>query len=198
MRIALIGATGRIGQRVAQEAIARGSGVTALRRGEVDIFDSVALARAVRHHDAIVSAYRAPSEALLHLLVQVAASVMQAALLAGVPRVLTVGGAGVLLVAPGVRLGDSADFPVALAPQVAAHAAAIAALRATQGVDWTCMVPAAQIGPGTRTGRYRTAVDSLVCQPGGRSVVSYEDFACSVVDELAEVRHPRQVVGVGD
>jgi putative NADH-flavin reductase len=33
-----------------------------LRRGDVDIFDVAALTQAVRGHDALVNAYRAPSE----------------------------------------------------------------------------------------------------------------------------------------
>jgi len=197
MRIALIGATGRIGRLIAQEATGRGHAVTALRRGEPDILDAAALAQAVRQHDALVSAYRPPSDAL-HLLALVAASATQAVRQAGVPRVLTVGGAGVLSVAPGVRLGDTPDFAAALVPQVAAHTAAIAVLRACTDVDWTCMVPPAQIGVGARTGRYRTAVDALVRQADGRSTVSYGDFACAVLDELESPCHSRQVVGVGD
>lgn len=198
MRIALIGATGRLGGEIAREAMARGHTVTALRRGEVDIFDVTALAQALRGHDALVSAYRAPSEDSLHLLATLARCATEAARQAGVLRVITVGGAGVLEVAPGQRLGDQPDFPAALRPQVVAHAAAIAELRASTGVDWTCVVPAAQIAPGPRSARYRVAVDALVRRADGQSTLTDADFACAVLDELETGRHPRQVLGVGD
>lgn len=198
MQLALIGATGRIGRHIAAEAAARGHAVTSLTREVVDIFDRQALARALQGHDAVVSAYGAPTDALLHLLATVATSVTQAARLAGVPRVLTIGGAGVLEVAPGVRLGDTPDFPAALQPKVAAHAAAIGALLASEGVAWTCLVPAAQIGPGAGTGRYRTAVHQLVRQEDGRSTIAYPDFARAVVDVAESRRFVREVVGVGD
>lgn len=198
MKIALIGATGRIGRHIATEAAARGHEVTPLGRGVVDIFDAAALVQAVRGHDAIVSAYGAPTDALLHLLAAVAKSVTAAGRMAGVRRVVTIGGAGVLEVAPGVRLGDTPDFPAALKPKVVAHAAAIAALLASEGVDWTCVVPAAQIGAGERTGRYRTAVNQLVRLEDGRSTVSYADFACAVVGVGESGAFVREVVGVGD
>ncbi|WP_439588934.1 NAD(P)-dependent oxidoreductase [Hydrogenophaga sp.] len=198
MRIALIGATGRLGGQIAREAIARGHTVTALRRGAVDIFDVAALTQAVRGHDALVSAYRAPSEDTLHLLAVVARCAIEAARQAGVRRVLTVGGAGVLEVAPGQRLGEQADFPAALRPQVVAHAAAIDELRASKGVDWTCVVPAARIAPGPRSAQYRTAVGKLVQRADGSSTLTDADFACALIDELETGRHPRQVLGVGD
>lgn len=198
MRIALIGATGRVGRHIAQEAGDRGHCVNALRRGDVEIFDAAALARAVQGHDALVSAYGAPTDALLYLLATAAKSAIRAARLAGIARVLTIGGAGVLEASPGIRLGDTSDFPAALRPKVVAHAAAIDALRASVDVDWTCVVPAARIEAGPRIGRYRTAVDTLVRQSDGRSTISYADFACAVLDELEVPRHSRQVLGVGD
>ncbi|MDR3453049.1 MAG: NAD(P)H-binding protein [Rhodoferax sp.] len=210
MKIAIIGAGGKVGRPIAQEAQDRGHEVIALLRpnalgpsalaraaGAVDIFDSLDLARAVRGCDAIVSAYGAPAGAL-QLLPAVAASVVSAARQAAVRRVLLVGGAGILEVAPGVRLADTPGFPAALMPKVKAHADAIAVLRRAADLDWTCVAPAAQIGPGARSGRYRTAVDALVADEAGRSCISYGDFACALLDELQACRYPRQLLGVGD
>lgn len=104
MRIALIGATGRVGRHIAQEAGDRGHSVNPLRRGDVEIFDAAALARAVQGHDALVSAYGAPTDALLYLLATAAKSAIRVARLAGIARVLTIGGAGVLEASPGIRL----------------------------------------------------------------------------------------------
>jgi putative NADH-flavin reductase len=208
VKIALIGATGRVGGHVAREAQDRGHEVLALVRGLspllpesiagriVDIFDPTRQAQAVRGADAIVSAYGAPADALQQL-AAVAASMVGAARQAGLKRVVAVGGAGVLEVAPGLRLGDMPDFPEALKPKVAAHAAAMAVLRDAPDLDWTCLVPASQIGSGPRIGRYRSAVDMLVSDVKGHSSISYSDFACALVDEMGACRHPRQVVGVG-
>lgn len=210
MKITLIGATGKVGRHIVREAQERGHEVTALVRGPssgaatlsatariVDIFDAEEVADAVRGDDAIVSAYGAPADAL-HLLAAVAASVVKAARQAGLRRVVLVGGAGGLEVAPGVRLADTPDFPAALQLKVAAHTDAIAVLRAADDLDWTCVAPAVQIGPGERTGRYRSAVDALVVDAQGRSRISYADFACALLDELQACSHSRQVLGVGE
>lgn len=207
MKIALVGIRGRIGRHLAREALARGLQVLGLvREGAtapdvatpvriIDLFDAAGLAEAVRGQDAVVSAYGAPADAP-QLLAEATACIVEAARAAGIRRVLTVGGAGGLQVRPGVRLADTADFPAALLPKVKAHGDAVAVL-AGSGLDWTCIAPAAQIGPGERTGRYRLAVGALVTDPSGRSSISYEDFACALLDELEGAGHPCQVIGVG-
>jgi putative NADH-flavin reductase len=40
------------------------------------------------------------------------------------------------------------------------------------------------------------ATTALVRDAAGRSTLSYEDFACAVIDELQAARHLRQLVGV--
>jgi putative NADH-flavin reductase len=202
MKIALIGSAGKVGRHLAREALARGHEVLALLRPggsqrdasvatrAVDVFDAPTLAEAVRGQDAIVSAYGAPADAP-HLLPAATAAIVQAAQAAGVHRLVTVGGAGGLEVRPGVRLADTDGFPAVLLPKVKAHADAVAVLQES-GVHWTCVAPAAQIGAGERSGRYRVAVGALVSNS-----ISYPDFACALLDELEADRHPRQVVGTG-
>ena len=209
MKVALIGATGKVGRPIAQEAVARGHEVLALLRPkssllegrsisarEVDIFDAHALGEAVRGCDAIVSAYGAPAQSL-HLLAAAAESIVKAARQAGVRRIVLVGGAGGLEVAPGVRLADTPDFPATLQPKVVAHSDAISVLRAADDLDWTCVAPAAQIGLGDRIGRYRSASGRLVADAKGQSCISYADFACAVLDQLESDLNVRQVLGIG-
>jgi putative NADH-flavin reductase len=209
VKIALIGATGRIGGHLLREARERGHDVLALVRPgvatagspvpthSVDIFQPAELAEALRGQNAVVSAYGVPTDALLHLLPAAAAAIVRAARLAGVRRVVTVGGAGMLHVSPGIRLADTPDFPAALQPKVVAHEQAVAALREATDLDRTCVAPAAQIGPGGRSGRYRVAVGALVRDAQGRSAISFEDFAIALLDELEQARHLREVIGVG-
>lgn len=195
MKLALVGATGRVGSHLAREALARGHALRTCSRDEVDLFDSGALAHVLRGQDALLSAYGAPPDAPQRL-VDATRSLVRAAQAAGVRRVLTVGGAGGLEIAPGQRLADTPGFPPDLQAKVQAHEEAVQVLLHS-GLDWTCLAPAAQIGPGERTGRYRLAVAALVRDAQGRSSISYPDFALAVLDELAAGRHPRQLVGTG-
>jgi putative NADH-flavin reductase len=121
---------------------------------------------------------------------------LQAAGSAGLRRVLTAGGCGILTIPEGGRLADVDGFPAELLPKVVAHEEAVALLTASH-MEWTCLSPPEQIGPGERTGRYRLALAGLVRDATGRSAISYEDFACAVVDELEAARHLRQLMGVG-
>jgi uncharacterized protein len=195
MRIALVGSTGRIGSRIAQEARARGHHVFEVLRAHVDIFDPDALARVLRGNDVLVSAYGAPA-AEPHKLPQATRSLLQAAESAGLQRVLTVGGCGALAVPEGGRLADTDGFPAALLPKVKAHEEAVALLAGSR-MAWTCLSPPEQIGAGDRTGRYRLAAAALVRDAAGRSAISYEDFAIAVVDELERAQHLSQLVGAG-
>lgn len=195
MMIALVGSTGRIGRHVEQEALERGHAVHCLLRTQVDLFDAEALTYALQRQDVLISAYGAPADAP-HLLVTATASLVRAAREAGIGRLITVGGAGGLTVAPDTRLADTHDFPTALLPKVKAHEDAVAVLAAS-GLEWTCIAPAAQIVQGERTGRYRLSVGALVCDMHGRSTISYADFACALVDELEAAHYPGRLVGTG-
>ena len=57
-------------------------------------------------------------------------------------------------------------------------------------LDWTYISPAAEIGPGTRTGHYRVADDALLVDDKGKSYISYEDYAKAVIDEIEHTTHP--------
>jgi uncharacterized protein len=195
MRIALIGSTGRIGSRIAHEARARGHHVREVLRGDVDLFDAPALASALRGSDVLVSAYGAPAGEP-DKLPQATRSLVQAAESLELSRVLTVGGCGMLAVPEGGRLADSDGFPQALQPKVKAHEEAVAVLAASR-IAWTCVSPPEQIGPGERTGHYRLLPETLVRDAAGASTISYEDFACAVMDELEAAQHLRRVIGAG-
>lgn len=213
MRIALIGATGRIGRVVLHQSLLRGHPVRALLRPgrdaatlppaatavPLDLFDAEALACALAGIDAVVSAYGAPPDAPPKRLADLAAVLVRAMAHAGVARLVTVGGAGVLETAPGVRLGDAPGFPEALQDKVRAHAEAIDILHgADPTLAWTCVAPAEHIAAVPPTGRWRQEVGRLVRRADGSSRIGYADFATALLDELVQCRHPRQVLGVGE
>ncbi|GAA2317560.1 NAD(P)-dependent oxidoreductase [Streptomyces hawaiiensis] len=203
--IAVLGATGMVGSRVANEASARGHQVIALSRkpaGEnaedpnvtsvaVDANDShtvrEALAGSASHGaaDAVVLTVRTmPVDE--EFLVGTTRTVLDIAAQLEIP-VLVVGGAGALR-SPDDRNLLVADNPAYVPAEIKAVAAAgIAQLRTCQshaGADCVYLSPPALLEPGVRTGRYRRGTDTLLISTDGRSWISAEDLAVAVVDEL--------------
>jgi hypothetical protein len=104
---------------------------------------------------------------------------------AGVRRLVVVGGAGSLEIAPGQRLVDRPDFPPAHKPAALAHARALDEVyRRIEDLDWTCVSPARVTGPGERTGEFRVGGDRLLVDESGESRISIPDFAIAFADEL--------------
>lgn len=206
MHIALIGATGNIGRHIAQEALRRGHAVTALVRRaqplppELDgasiviasLDDRAALAAAVRGHNVLASAYGPGAEAA-DTIPGVAQTLIEVARDAGVQRLLAVGGAGSLEVAPGVQLVDTPNFPDAYKPYALAHRAALQRFQAAADLDWTFYAPAAEIGPGAKRGGVRTQATALLSDAHGHSAISYADYASAFVDEIERPQYLRQV-----
>jgi putative NADH-flavin reductase len=110
-----------------------------------------------------------------------------------VRRVLVVGGAGSLQVAPGLDLVDAPGFPEAWKGVALAHRDALKVWRGPQAaeLEWTYVSPAALIEPGERRGSYRTGTDRLVADEQGNSHISAEDFAIALVDEIEQGNHVR-------
>jgi len=197
--IVLLGATGMIGQRILMEALSRGHHVTAVTRetsrtGEHrqnldyrvgDIFKPETVAAAAVDHDVVVSAYGA-GMGDASLVVKAAHALIEALTRVEPIRLIVVSGAGSLEVKPGLELVDTPDFPAAWKPVALAHREALDVFRKAgfAEFDWTAASPSAVIEPGTRTGKYRTALDQLILDAQGNSRISAEDFAVAVVDEI--------------
>lgn len=197
MRIAIIGAHGNIGSRIASEALRRGHEVTAVARDPSKVaaaegmsvttgnaLDAESITDAVRGQDAVVSAVGVirsgePPETL----VAVARGLVTGLQQAGVKRLLIVGGAGSLEVAPGKMLMDTPEWPAQRQPLSRAHLEAIDVYR-NSGLDWTYVSPPISITPGERTANFRVAGDQLLRDTSGESRISTEDYAVAVVDEL--------------
>lgn len=213
MKIVLFGATGQVGQRIAAEALRRGHEVVgvvrdpsraqspdprvALVRG--DATDPASVASVVAGADAIVGSVspRPGTTGQAPSLVDVARGLIAGLRRAGVKRLVVVGGAGSLEVAPGVALLDTPGFPEAYKPEAEEGRASLAVYRdEAEGLDWTFISPAVVIQPGERTGRYRTTDDQLITDERGDSVISYEDYAVALLDELETPRHVGRRFGV--
>lgn len=210
LKIALFGATGMIGTRIAAEAARRGHQVTALARNparvptdvanlqaaQADLLDATSVAAASSGHDVVASAYAPPQDDLAAL-AQATRSLVEGVRAAGLKRVVVVGGAGSLEVAPGKQLVDTDSFPAAYKPIALAHRDAFDYYRGVTDLDWTFFAPAALIAPGERTGKFRTGANTLLADAQGNSRISAEDYAIAFVDELEQGRFVRQIATVG-
>lgn len=211
MKIALFGATGTLGRRILEEALRRGHTVTALSRqpgrlpprerlkeSAVEATDAASVARAVEGHEAVISAIGPAHDGStpLAMLSDVARALIQGLARARVKRLLIVGGAGSLEVAPGVRLVDTPEFPAAYKALALAHADALPLYQQAAELEWTYVSPAAFIAPGERTGRYRRGGDQLLVGADGQSHISAEDYAIALLDELEQPRAVRRRITV--
>lgn len=200
MKIAIIGATGYTGSKILAEALGRGHEVTAIVRNtnklpahthltaaNGDATDPASLASLLAGNDVVVSAFNPGKDATG----KGTASVVEAVKRAGVGRLVVVGGAGSLEVAPGRRLVDQPDFPAAWKDGALKTAAFLDALRAEPELDWTFVSPAARLSPGERTGTYRVGGDQLMTDESGESRISVEDYAVAMLDEIERPCHRR-------
>ena len=214
MRIVLFGATGNVGRRIIAEALRRGHEVVGVVRDanavgspdprvplvQGDATDAASVARAARGADAVVSAISPrpnprglPAPSLSDAARALIAGVKQA----GVKRLVAVGGAGSLEIAPGQQLVDAQGFPDLWKPEALAHRDALDVYRAeASDLDWTFLSPAAETQAGERTGTYRTTDDRLLTDSAGKSTISFEDLAVALVDELEQPRHVGRRFGV--
>ena len=202
MNVVLYGASGMIGSRVLQELLRRGHTVTAVVRNpekinatgarvvKGDVTDEASVAATAKGADAVISAYN-PPQSDADAIVPATRSLLAGLKKAGVKRLLFVGGAGSLEVAPGVQLVDAPDFPAEWKGISLAHRNVLPILKASD-LEWSYLSPAAVIQPGERTGKFRLGTTRLVTDAKGDSRISAEDYAIALVDELEDPKHLRQ------
>lgn len=203
MRIGIIGATGRAGERIMEEAVQRGHDVTAIVRDvnklqqvginkvEKNIFDI--RSEDLAYFDVVINAFGAPQwdeEAHVrsgHTLIE--------ALKGTTTRLIVVGGAGTLYVDEEgtTKLMDTAQYPKQAYPTAQGQGRNLEELETTENLNWTFISPSEQFDPeGLRTGRYRVGKDHLLQNAAGESYISYADFAIAVLDEVENPRHVKE------
>lgn len=201
-KIAIIGATGRAGSQLLEEALRRGHSVTAIARNtdtlgvrpgvtvkQVDALDAAALRQAISGSDVVISAAHfatVPPEAVINPVKQ-----------AGVKRLLVVGGAGSLLLSGGAKVLDSPGFPEEYKTEASAGSIFLDTLRQEQELDWTFVSPSAEFTETPRTGQFRLGGDELLVNSEGRSWISFADYAIALIDEVETPKHSRQRFTVG-
>ncbi|MGM9735748.1 MAG: NAD(P)-dependent oxidoreductase, partial [Candidatus Cryptobacteroides sp.] len=204
--IVLIGASGFVGSAILNEALLRGHKVTAISRNiekipagnpnlrvvRADATDPDTLAALARGKDAVISAYnpgwgnpRQYEETLENY-----PKIVEGTKKAGVKRLLIVGGAGTLFVAPGLRLVDTGNLPDEWLPGVKSLGEFyLNYLTNEKDIDWVFFSPAGNLGnmgqngPGKRTGKFRLGKDDMIFDENGESFISVEDYAWAMIDE---------------
>jgi len=201
VKIAIVGATGLVGTRIVSESLDRGHEVTAiirnperlpahpkLRAARGDATRPAELASLVAGHDVVISAFNPGGDEGG----TGARSIIDAVKRSGAKRLLVVGGAGSLEIAPGKRLVDQPDFPAQWKDGALRTAAFLDQLRGETELDWAFVSPAAMLAPGERTGHYRVGGDQLLTDSNGESRTSLEDYAAAMLDETERPQHHRR------
>lgn len=209
-KVAVIGATGFVGTQVVKELANRGYFVNALARNTskieesenvkaiaVDVYNTSELSEILKGNDAVISAFNPgwTNPNIFEDFLKGAESIEKAVEESGVKRFITVGGAGSLYVAENLQLIDTPEFPAEIKPGAEAARQYLEMIKKNENLDWTFFSPAIEMHQGTagvRKGTYRTALENPVFDESGRSILSVEDVAVALVDELENNQFVRQ------
>ena len=209
-KVAVIGATGFVGTQVVKELANRGYFVNALARNTskieesenvkaiaVDVYNTSELAEILKGNDAVISTFNPgwTNPNIFEDFLKGAESIEKAVEESGVKRFITVGGAGSLYIAENLQLIDTPEFPTEIKPGAEAARQYLEIIKKNENLDWTFFSPAIEMHQGTagvRKGTYRTALENPVFDENGRSVLSVEDVAVALVDELENGKFVKQ------
>ncbi|QXO15715.1 NAD(P)-dependent oxidoreductase [Vibrio ostreae] len=208
MKVAVFGATGWIGSHIVEEVKAHGHDVVAIARDpskvtaegvevrQFDLSGDAKLASVLVGVDAVIASIGGRAAGNHEIVANTAKNMLEQLPAAGIERLLWVGGAGSLEVAPGIQLFTVPDFPAEYKSESLAQGDALQVFKnSDSAVQWTFICPAAEIFPGDKQGAYRVTVDQFMTDAEGNSRISVADYAAALVDELDSGDHPRQRIG---
>lgn len=200
MRIAIIGASGKAGSFIMEEAVNRGHEVTAIVRDasklkdnsisviEKNIFDLTS--EDLKNFEAVVNAFGASlGEEQAHV---DAGHALIEALKGTNIRAIIVGGAGSLYVdeTKTITVMETPDFPDIFIPTAKGQGRNLQELQETSNIVWTFISPSTVFDArGKRTGSYQSGKDHLLVNARGESYISYADYAIAVLDEIENPQH---------
>ena len=204
MKIALIGAAGKVGSKILKEALDRGHEVTAivhnndvsvnhpkLTKAKGDLLDADGLAQTLKGHDVVICSNNPAKEKEL----DASKSMLKAVKASGVKRLIMVGGAGSMDAAPGTYLIDTPAFPAEIKPYALPMRDFYRDyLKPETGLNWSFFGPAVIFNENDpRTGKYKTQAETILGGPnGGPSVISYADYAAAMIDEVEKPQYGRK------
>ncbi|MEE6187557.1 hypothetical protein PIECOFPK_00066 [Mycovorax composti] len=207
--VAVIGATGFVGSKVVTELVNRGYTVKAIARDisklpqhekiqaiSADVYAEDDLIEKLKGADAVISTFNAgwDNPNLYDDFLKGSRIIERSVEKAGIKRLIVVGGAGSLYI-DGKQIVDGPDFPAAFKPGALAARDYLNEIKKNTTLDWTFFSPAIEMNPttaGQRKGSYRTNTENPVFDENGRSIISVEDVAVVLVDELEKGQFIRQ------
>lgn len=210
MKIAVIGATGFVGSAIVNELKHRGHQITAIARNtekipsaenvtavKADVNNEEELINTVAGHDTVISSYNAgwTNPNLYNDFLEGSKRIQSAVKKAGVQHLFVVGGGGSLHTATGEQFVDLPQFPAEWKPGALAARDYLNVIKEEKELKWTHLSPALEMHQGTsgiRTGKYRKGVDTPVFDENNRSVISVEDMAIAIADEVEQKQHIQQ------
>ncbi|WP_341852679.1 NAD(P)-dependent oxidoreductase [Vibrio vulnificus] len=209
MKIAILGATGWIGSTLVNEARERGHDVIAIARNPnaierddvekrpFDVRQPHNLAQTFQDADYVIAAIGGRANGDHSIVAETAQLLLTQLADVGVKRLLWVGGAGSLEVAPGVKLVTVPEFPEEYKAEALAQSDALDWFRSTSSpLTWTFISPAAEIFPGEKRHQYRVGGDQLLSDDDGKSQISVADYAAALLDVLETNQYLNQRIGV--
>ena len=204
MKIAIIGASGFVGSSILNELANRNHEITAIARNPketanakwvaADIFNIDALAETLKGNDVVISAYNPgwSNPNIYNDAIAGAKAIQEAVKKSGVKRFITIGGAGSLFIAPNVQLIDTPEFPKEIFDGANAARDYLNIIKEEKDLDWAFFSPAIEMHQGTKTGRtgkYRLGLENPVFNEEQRSILSVEDLAVVIADEVESPKH---------
>lgn len=209
MKIAVIGTTGFVGKSITNELINRNHSVTGISRNvkkadtpnlttvSIDVTEVSKLAEILEGSDIVVSAFNAGWENpnIYDDYLKGSKAIQEAVKLAGAKRYIVIGGAGSLYVAEGVQAVDTPDVPEEFKAGATASRDYLNILKNETELDWAFFSPPFEMHPHIKTGRtgkYRLGTDFPVFNDEKVSMLSVEDLAVVIADEIEDQKHHKQ------
>lgn len=206
MKVVVIGATGFVGSHIVNELISRNIQVTGISRNEkvsdknnlkyvaADVKNVEALAEILKQHNVVVSAFGGgwTNPNVYEDFINGSKAIQQAVKQSGVKRFITVGGAGSLYLSDGTQLVDTFPQDNPFLPGAKAARDYLDILKEEKELDWAFFSPAIDMHQGItigRTGKYRLGIDYPVMDDDGKNILSGEDLAVIIADEVENPKH---------
>lgn len=206
MKIAVIGATGFVGSQITNELVNRNLEVLAISRKEntsdksnlqfaqADVTDVATLTETLKGVDVVVNAFSpvASNPNLAEDFMKGSLAIQEAVKNARVKRFIIVGGGGSLLNEEGVAILDTLPQDLPFIPKAQATKAYFDVIKQEKDLDWAYFSPALLMNPTVtigRTGKYRLGTDYPVVNEEGQNILSVEDVAVVIADEVENPKH---------
>lgn len=198
MKIGIIGATGKSGKKLTQEAIKRELDVTAIVRDASKLTENIQVieknileltSNDIKTFDVIINTFAAPLtdaeqyKVMGKHLISIFNDVST--------RLIVIGGAGRLFIdeTSTTHLFETPDFPDFLISSSKNQYESYLELK-DSSIKWTYVSPAAFFDPdGARTENYSIGNDHLIFNSTGESYISYADLAVAIIDEVINEKY---------